>query len=532
MERHGGAWLTVRRRGNRKEKNQATETTFFVSNLPNVINNNMLGEAFQEFGGISDTYVARKKDARANFFGFVRLLNVTNPEELLGGMNNVNIQQARVAVSVAKYDRKQSRVEPPAGRGIPKIWVPRQPAAGLNGGRVSGGVVSDGRSYRDALNNTKQETKSIIFEGEGHLYPRNCIGKYVIGDAKNSQTFAKLEKAILGWGFPESSLFYVGGMKCMITFRSNEIATDFVNGEGWKEHFDSMKVWNGEYLETARIAKLRMVGVPLVLRDDENFRMIGELFGKIVGNGEFDWGNIDISAGYCLFLTEMGSRIDEVINLAWKNRMYSVWVSELGDPWVPEFGVYQSVMETDGLEDELEDGEFRLPSLLPAGAGDPSREEETNRRMCMGRIFQDLSSPNKAAHVDESMHVEAEAFNSKKRPRRFRSPDDVDFDLGPLHPGLMDEDNSPLPFPDLNSVIPDTCPSAAALSSEFNNGETGINSWASDLNFRGFGGGVDQITQEVGDTVRVGAGIGIQLHDFEKQVRKLVECEGVQNVPQ
>ncbi|KAI3826455.1 hypothetical protein L1987_00503 [Smallanthus sonchifolius] len=239
----------------------------------------------------------------------------------------------------------------------------------------------------------------------------------------------------------------------------------------------------------ARIAKLRMVGVPLVLRDDENFRRIGELFGKTVGNGE----------------------IDEVINLAWKNRMYSVWVSELGDPWVPEFGVDQSVMETDGLEDELEDGEFRLPSLSPAGVGDPSREDETNRRMGMGRIFQDLSSPNKAAHADESMHMEAE---------------------GPLHHGLVDEDNSPLPFRDLNSVIPDTCPSAAALSSEFNNGETGINSWASDSNFQGFGRAVDQITQEVEDTVRVGARIGIQLHGFENQVRKLVEGEGVQNVPQ
>ncbi|KAI3675457.1 hypothetical protein L1987_85047 [Smallanthus sonchifolius] len=189
------------------------------------------------------------------------------------------------------------------------------------------------------------------------------------------------------------------------------------------------------------------------------------------------------------------------------------------------------------MEDELEDGEFRLPSLSPAGAGDPSREDETNRRMGMGRIFQDLSSPNKAAHADESMHVEAEgfkspggptlmvdhkldepncsllvqdlglssAFNSKKRPRRFRSLDDAGFDLGPLYPGLVDEDNSSLPFPDLNSVIPDTCPSAAALSSKFNNVE---------------------------ETVRVEAGIGIQLHGFENQVRKLVEGEGVQNVPQ
>ncbi|KAI3828149.1 hypothetical protein L1987_02246 [Smallanthus sonchifolius] len=125
-----------------------------------------------------------------------------------------------------------------------------------------------------------------------------------------------------------------------------------------------------------------MVGVPMVLRDDENFRRIGELFGKTVDDGVFTWGNIDISAGYCLVLTEIGNKIEEVINLAWKNRVYPVWVSEMGDNWVPEFCVDQSAMEAVGTEYELEDGEFRLPPQSPAGAEAPGREDETNK--CMG----------------------------------------------------------------------------------------------------------------------------------------------------
>ncbi|KAI3828152.1 hypothetical protein L1987_02249 [Smallanthus sonchifolius] len=241
-----------------------------------------------------------------------------------------------------------------------------------------------------------------------------------------------------------------------------------------------------------------MVGVPMVLRDDENFRRIGELFGKTVDDGLFTWGNIDISAGYCLVLTEIGNKIEEVINLAWKNRVYPVWVSEMGDNWVPEFCVDQSAMEAVGTEDELEDGEFRLPRQSPAGAEALGREDETNKCMGTGRIFQEKYVSNEAAHADESMHVATEefkspggpifmddqqldepnytrpindlghtsAFNSKKRLKRFRSPDDVGFDLGPSHSGLVDEVNSSLPFPDLNSVIPETCPSAAIQSSE------------------------------------------------------------------
>ncbi|KAI3777016.1 hypothetical protein L1987_46809 [Smallanthus sonchifolius] len=71
-----------------------------------------------------------------------------------------------------------------------------------------------------------------------------------------------------------------------------------------------------------------MVGMPLVLRDEENYRKFAELYGRTVDDGVFSWDGIDISAGYCLVLTEIGNRIDEGVNLAWKNRVYPVWVSE------------------------------------------------------------------------------------------------------------------------------------------------------------------------------------------------------------
>ncbi|KAI3682940.1 hypothetical protein L1987_83334 [Smallanthus sonchifolius] len=208
----------------------------------------MLARAFQAFGIISDAFVARKKDARGNFFGFVRILNVTRVEEMLSEMNKVNILQARVTVSVAKYDRNQSRVEPRVENCIPIIWLPRKPAGG--------GTIHASKSYLDALNNMTRSKKSVAFEGEGHLFPRNCIGRSVVGEVKNIQAFSRLEKAIVDWGYPESCLFYIGGMKSIITFRSREISNDFVEKEGWKEFFDSVNVWNGEEPVFGRIVKL------------------------------------------------------------------------------------------------------------------------------------------------------------------------------------------------------------------------------------------------------------------------------------
>ncbi|KAI3816825.1 hypothetical protein L1987_16530 [Smallanthus sonchifolius] len=207
----------------------------------------MLGRAFQAFGVISDAYVARKKDARGNFFGFVSILNVTRVEEMLGEMNKVNILQARVTISVAKYDRKQSRVEPRVGNGRPKIWVPRQPVGG----------------------------------GNVHA--------------------------------------------------------------GWKEFFDSVEVWNREEPVFGRIVKLRMVGMPLVLWEEENYRKIAELYGRTVDDGGLP--GVGIGGKQHLFL-EFGGRHSEVV--------------------------------ADGDEDVLEDGEFHPPPHPEVGEKS-DRGEETTR---------------------------------------------------------------------------------------------------------------------------------------------------------
>ncbi|KAI3695797.1 hypothetical protein L1987_78799 [Smallanthus sonchifolius] len=212
---------------------------------------------------------------------------------------------------------RHSRVEPPAGCGRPKTWVLRHPAGDLNGARTAGGAVMAGKSYLDALNNMNQ---------------------------------------------------------CMITFRSGEIARDFVNEGGWKEFFET------------------------------------------VNDGVFSWGEIDISAGYCFVLTESGKKIEEEFNLSWKNRVYPVWVSDVGDTWTLEFGVTLPRMETDGKDDVLEDGEFRPPPQPPAGGKTTSREAESTGCIDMGGTSQNTHVTKVAAHVDISAHASSEEMSSPGRP--------------------------------------------------------------------------------------------------------------------
>ncbi|KAI3703587.1 hypothetical protein L1987_73777 [Smallanthus sonchifolius] len=186
-----------------------------------------------------------------------------------------------------------------------------------------------------------------------------------------------------------------------------------------------------------------MVGMPLVLRDEENYRKIAELYGRTVDDRVFSWDGIDISAGYCLFLTEIGNRIDEGVNLAWKNRVYPVWVSEGGDSQA------MHVPKTTALEI---DSAHATPVVMGSPGGPPLR------------VQQDLDCSNHIGPISELGHTSA--FNSKKRPRRFRSPEVAEMDLGPTYSNMFDEVISNLPFPDLNFVVPDSCPSTGSQPAE------------------------------------------------------------------
>ncbi|KAJ0536688.1 putative RNA recognition motif domain, nucleotide-binding alpha-beta plait domain superfamily [Helianthus annuus] len=85
-------------------------TTFYVGNLPGEISKSLLWKAFQPHGIVKDAYVAKKRDARGNFFGFIRLQGVVNMERTVKSMNTVTIYEAKLKVFPAKFGKGNKRV--------------------------------------------------------------------------------------------------------------------------------------------------------------------------------------------------------------------------------------------------------------------------------------------------------------------------------------------------------------------------------------------------------------------------------------
>ncbi|KAJ0668645.1 putative RNA recognition motif domain, nucleotide-binding alpha-beta plait domain superfamily [Helianthus annuus] len=387
-------WAEVNYRKNRKSRGDGIEWTFLVQNLPDRVTRNILWQVFQPYGFVSDAYVARKRDARGKCFGFVRFVGVENMKETLATMNNVKIRDVKIMVSLAKYDKNHKKFNYSSNVTGRNEWRPKMvnvkdssiPKYNDNQARDSennqgsgsglGGppFVKQGESYADMLKDKKetnnQGAKRVKVDGNGALYPLHCIGRSIIGHAKDLNSLCNIKDKLEFAGLKDFGLSYVGGLSAIITMSSKENARSVM--ENYSELLSSMfskfSIWNGEDIPFSRIVTINVSGVPFQVRDSKLFDRIGGLFGMVVQSSDFSWQVEDNATSSIKVVTTQKSIIDEAVVIEWKSRSYVAWVSELQDRWSPiiendkssESSDSGSGSDDDEMEDDIEEGEIKM----------------------------------------------------------------------------------------------------------------------------------------------------------------------------
>ncbi|XP_022030384.1 polyadenylate-binding protein 4-like [Helianthus annuus] len=137
-------WSGVRYRKNHKSRGDGIEWTFLVQNLPDRVTRNILLQAFQRHGYVSDAYVARKRDTKGKCFGFVRFMGVESMKETLAAMNKVRIHEVKLVVSLANYDKNHKKFNYSMRGGGQNEWRPKE--ANANDRNVSMNIGNHGMS--------------------------------------------------------------------------------------------------------------------------------------------------------------------------------------------------------------------------------------------------------------------------------------------------------------------------------------------------------------------------------------------------
>ncbi|KAJ0626074.1 putative RNA recognition motif domain, nucleotide-binding alpha-beta plait domain superfamily [Helianthus annuus] len=366
----GGPWRDVQYQKYRRKPGNGVEMTFIVQNLPDRTTKMVLWRAFQPYGFVSDAYVARKKDKRGNSFGFVRYKGVENLDVTLAGMNTVKIFEAKVLVSLAKYDKNHNKFVYTSKFVGEKIWRPKDPAQSYQCNKENtfrNAEIREGQSFASLFHKDNQVpstgAKTILVENKGSKYPLHCMGRSIHGIVKDINTLKGLNSLLNNGGLTDYGLSYVGGFNVLVTLGNPRIVNEVMANKSdcLVSVFSQFKVWKGEDIPLDRIVTLRITGVPVHLRDNVLFDQIGGLFGRVVQESAFSWLGSNNDENTVLVLAPPGKRIEESVVLRWEGRSYIIWVSEDFTVWKPEIEG-ESSMDNEGYDSNecSSDGSYEI----------------------------------------------------------------------------------------------------------------------------------------------------------------------------
>ncbi|KAM0049363.1 hypothetical protein Hdeb2414_s0008g00285061 [Helianthus debilis subsp. tardiflorus] len=288
-------------------------------------------------------------------------------------MNTVRIYEAKLTVSVAKFDKGHKRFNQNVERLGRQQMPPKSTPAPKK--RWQPANVVQGMLYFDVVSGNGRRKQVSVVDEVG-LYPKHCMGRAVIGEALNPKAMCYIKAMLNRGGHLNVAISYIGGLQLMLVFKESGEAKSFIaNADLWQDFFASLALWEGQEVRDQHVACLKIEGVLLKLRDSDVFDRVGESFGRIVKSSDFSWTNADVSHGRCFVLTCQRQRIQEVIDLLWKGNRYQVGVTEVDDDWfsslisslvTPMAGSPMiSVEPVIGEEEKLEEGEYRYSKEEP-----------------------------------------------------------------------------------------------------------------------------------------------------------------------
>ncbi|KAL8199810.1 hypothetical protein R6Q57_013378 [Mikania cordata] len=219
-----------------------------------------------------------KKDRSGSHFGVVRFPPVDNVNDMERKLNRVVIENLKVSVNLAKFERDGSAKD---------IRFKNPTSVHSIGRNVQGhyGGNGIGKSFRDVVLNSPYQSG----EKELHLnsYRPQALAVWVntvlIGRATDLQTlcglgvWVKQNNGVMG-------LRYLGGLNVMIQLSGMMHAEKFISETHyWDAWFSKLYRWDGKPIPFERIALLKVYGVPPLLWNPVVFNN----FGKIWGSGGY-----------------------------------------------------------------------------------------------------------------------------------------------------------------------------------------------------------------------------------------------------
>ncbi|KAJ0693496.1 putative RNA recognition motif domain, nucleotide-binding alpha-beta plait domain superfamily [Helianthus annuus] len=316
---------------------------FFVTNLPEGCTPWELRRSVEDYGDVTGTYVARKRDKQGSRFGFVSFAGVRDCQELLKLLGGVRMGDFKPKFNVARFAVENS------GGSVEKEGKGHNLRhAGQNcfGGSFN---VRDVRSYKEVVGSSsfgsgqvkqvteqKVDDKVIVVPDRTGAF-RNLHELALVGRARNLEALIDFDRLLKIAKVVVANFQYIGGLSLLITFHDEDSKTRFLDlKETLNLWFSKLDTWSGQSLPPERVAWLKLHGIPLHLLESDVLSQVGERFGKVLFVPKSFEEDHDLSVARVGVLVGSSKRIREEVTLRWKDRSFRIWVEEDPVDWIPD----------------------------------------------------------------------------------------------------------------------------------------------------------------------------------------------------
>jgi len=274
----------------------------------------------------------------------VKFKGVRNPIKMARNMDRVKCGNCITRVEVSKYSKKSERgVAPKSFPSMPGKTKVDATAAGKEGTRACAPErryveVRPGKSFVEAVgkNTTvdipppSPQPPLIPLEEVPLLEVYNT--QSLLGEVKCITTLKELPKLIHADGRIPYQLFYAGGLKVVIKFNVTYTAKSFLTRDhNRKRWFSWLKFGVTEDYSFERLVWVKLHGLPIYLRSNDNVAAIASNFGKVLEVDGYNWSDTNISSAMARIVTQSTTLINKEVVCTLRGKNYKIGVVESED---------------------------------------------------------------------------------------------------------------------------------------------------------------------------------------------------------
>ncbi|KAL4586972.1 hypothetical protein LXL04_011620 [Taraxacum kok-saghyz] len=328
---HDGGWKKVGRKG----KDKAI-TSFYVSNLQEDVNVPMIRNAVKSLG----------------FEG------VTDNMSIVNAITETRCGNSILQTNVAKYEKRSFVTRPTMPFKRPPSA--RQPQHPPNFGGTRTGI-----SFAAAVsgNNIRIPnppippppppiTPPVQFKPVESMM--SCNIYCLTGEVVDINILEDLHVLIHADEHISARTYYAGGLRVFLKFIDPKSAEAYLKQKHkWNRWFTYLKFGFIDEPNLERLARVKITGIPVHLRSDENITAIASKFGKVLTVDGHNWHAVDLSVGFTTILTSSWKLINAEVKGAFNDVIHTIGVIENDNSWEP--------LMDDSEEDPFQPDRVQIP---------------------------------------------------------------------------------------------------------------------------------------------------------------------------